>query len=88
MGGSWEGLIRSVRETLTGLSNLQKLDDESLLMLLCIAETTITSRPFTEVSDDIRDDSALTLNHLILQRTDATLPVGDFVCQDLYACRR
>jgi hypothetical protein len=83
MGGSWEGLVRSVRETLGGLSNLQKLDDESLSMLLCIAETTINGRPFIEVSDDIRDDSALTSNHLIMQRTDATLPVGDFVRQGL-----
>jgi hypothetical protein len=50
MGGAWERLIRSVRKTLMGLTTLQKLDDESLVTLLCSAEMIVNSRPLMLVT--------------------------------------
>lgn len=88
MGGAWERLIRSVRKTLMGLTTLQKLDDESLVTLLCSAEMIVNSRPLAKVSDDPRDDSVLTPSHLLTLREGPKLPPGDFVRQDLYARRR
>ena len=48
-GGVWERLIRSTRKILGGLVKEQRLDDESLLTLMCEAETIISGRTLTIV---------------------------------------
>ena len=54
-GGVGERLIRSTRKILGGLVNEQRLDDESLLTLMCEAESIFNGRPLTIVSDDPKD---------------------------------
>ena len=44
----------------------QVLDDEGLCMLMCEVESIVNGTPITKVSDDPRDCSALTPNHLLL----------------------
>lgn len=87
MGGVWERQIRTIRNILRGLANQQMLDDEALTTLMCLAESIVNSRPITKVSDDARDPTPLTPNHLLLLRSGPTLPPGLFVKQDMYKRR-
>ena len=87
-GGVWERLIRSKRKILGGLVNEQRLDDQSLLTLMCETEGIINGRPLTTVSDDPKDLEPLTPNHLLLLRQDTPLPPGLLVKSDMYSRRR
>jgi hypothetical protein len=87
MGGVWERQIRTIRSVLAGLMKQQMLDDESLLTLMCLAESIVNGRPITKVSDDPRDPLPLTPNHLLILRSGPTAPPGVFVQQDLYKKR-
>ena len=87
MGGAWERQIRTVRSVLRGLLPLQVLDDEGLSTLMCIVEGIVNGRPITRISDDPKDLTPLTPNHLLLLRSGPTLPSGMFVKQDLYRRR-
>lgn len=48
----------------------------------------INGRPITKVSSDPKDLEALTPNHLLLLKTNTTLPPGLFSKEDIYARRR
>ena len=87
MGGVWERMIRSVRRVLTVLLREQTLDDERLVTFMCIVESVVNSRPITTVSDDPRDQEALTPNHLLLLQGNVDLP---FECseRDVYSRKR
>ena len=87
MGGAWERQIRTVRSVLRGLLYLQVLDDEALTTLMCIVEGIVNGRPITRISDDPKDPTPLTPNHLLLLRSGPTIPPGIFVKQDLYRKR-
>ena len=87
MGGVWERMIRSVRKILTVLLKEQTLDDERLVTLMCIVESVVNSRPITTVSDDPRDQEALTPNHLLLLRGDVIMP-SETSKSDLYSRKR
>jgi len=87
MGGAWERQIRTVRSVLRGLLSLQVLDDEALATLMCIVEGIVNGRPITRISDDPKDPTPLTPNHLLLLRSGPTIPPGIFVKQDLYRKR-
>jgi len=63
MGGVWERMIQSVRKILAVVMKQQTLTDESLLTLMCEAESTINSRLITVVSQDPNDLEPLTPNH-------------------------
>ena len=66
MGGTWERLVRSVKEVMTGLVKDHVLTDPQLYTLLTEAEYIVNSRPLTHISDDINDMEALTPNHILL----------------------
>ena len=66
----------------------QVLDDEGLSTLMCEVESIVNSRPLTKVSDDPRGLETLTPNHLLLLRSNSTLPPGLFRKEDLYSRRR
>ena len=68
MGGSWERLVRSVKEVMYGLVKNHILTDPQLLTLLTEAESIINSRPLTHLSEDVNDLGALTPNHILLGR--------------------
>ncbi|KAK3741909.1 hypothetical protein QZH41_006254, partial [Actinostola sp. cb2023] len=66
MGGVWERQIRTVRSVLKGLLPIQILDEEGLTTLMCLVEGIINGRPITRISDDPKDLTPLTPNHLLL----------------------
>ena len=91
MGGTWERMIRSVRNALEPLL-LQagsQLDDETLRTLLTEVECIINSRPLS--IDNLCDAEApepLTPNHRLTMKPKRVLPPpGKFQRADMY-CRR
>ncbi|XP_038076118.1 uncharacterized protein LOC119744319 [Patiria miniata] len=91
MGGTWERLIRSIRQALSTLlqKHGQQLDDELLRTLMTEAEAIVNSRPLTYV-DMVAPDSEepLTPSQLLMLKSKVVLPPpGVFIQQDLY-CRR
>jgi hypothetical protein len=89
-GGSWERLIRSVRQVLYALLRQQpvKLNDEALGTLFCEVEAILNARPITKMSSDVNDVDAITPNHLLLLRSGPALPCGEFTQHDNYTRRR
>ena len=57
----------------------QILADGSLNTLMCEIESILNSRPLTKVSDDQRDASALTPNHLLLLKSNRCYHKGCFL---------
>lgn len=66
----------------------QIMDDEGLQTVLCEVESIINDRPITKTSDDPKDLEALTPNHLLLLKDQASVPPGVFKKEDAYARRR
>ena len=87
MGGIWERQIRTVRKVLNVILKEQTLDDERLSTLFCEVESIINGRPLTVLSDDPKDESPLTPNHLLLLRGGPELPSGQFDQSDIYGRR-
>ena len=87
MGGVWERQVRTIRRVLTGITTEQTLDDEGLLTLLTIVEGIVNSRPITKLSDDPKDSSPLTPNHLLMLKSGPLLPPGKFVEADRFRRR-
>ena len=73
-GGIWERCIRTVRKILQALLREQITDDESLATFMCEVESIMNSRPSTTVSSDPNDNEPLTPNHLLLLKSEVTLP--------------
>ena len=88
MGGAWERLIRSIKKILKAVIGLQSLTDETLVTFLAETEKILNDRPLTSVSDDPDDLEPLTPNHVLLLRSNASLPPGVFSAADCYAVRR
>ncbi|XP_055018962.1 uncharacterized protein LOC129411624 [Boleophthalmus pectinirostris] len=87
-GGAWERLVRSVRKVLNSILKTQTLDEEGLVTVFCEAEAIVNSRPITKASTDPKDLEALTPNHLLLLKSQPSLPPGLFEKADVYARRR
>jgi len=87
MGGAWERMIRSVRKVLASIVKEQTMSDETLSTVMCEAEAVVNSRPITSVSDDPKDSSPLTPNHLLTLRGSSSLPSGHFEFRDIYRRR-
>ncbi|KAI4889889.1 hypothetical protein NFI96_023911, partial [Prochilodus magdalenae] len=86
-GGIWERQIRTVKKVLSSVVRQQSLDDEGLQTLLCEVESIINGRPITTNTDDPSDLEPLTPNHLLLLKTQPSIPPGVFVKDDVYARR-
>jgi len=85
MGGSWERMIRTVRQVLNGLFNIHtRLSDDMLDTLFCEVESIVNSRPITKVSDSIDDLEPLTPNHILLLRGCPPVSPGSFCDGDLF----
>ncbi|XP_055527903.1 uncharacterized protein LOC129720443 [Wyeomyia smithii] len=66
MGGAWERLVRSVKETMSEAYVEGKLNDEELHILIVEAEGIVNSRPLTYLPLDSAESEALTPNHFLL----------------------
>ena len=91
MGGTWERLIRSVRNALEPLLSKagSQLDDETLRTLMTEVECIINSRPLSvDYLCDAEAPEPLTPNHLLTMKPKRVLPPpGEFQRADVY-CRR
>ena len=88
MGGVWERIVQSVKRILKALLREQLVNDESLLTLMAETESVINSRPLTPNPDDPIDAEPLTPSHLLLLRSNQSIPPGVFSEQDQYCQRR
>lgn len=87
MGGVWERVIRSVRKVIRCLIKEQLVSGEALRTLMTEIECILNDRPLTPSSDSPADLEALTPNHMLLFRSNNTMPPGVFSKDDMY-CRR
>ena len=55
---------------------------------MCEIESIMSSRPITPVSNDPNDMEPLTPNHLLLLKSEVTLPPGLFKKEDSFSRRR
>ncbi|XP_055642660.1 uncharacterized protein LOC129779285 [Toxorhynchites rutilus septentrionalis] len=64
--GSWERMVRSIKNAMKSIPQDDKLDDEGLQTVLVEAEGIVNSRPLTYLPLDSAEREALTPNHFIL----------------------
>ncbi|XP_067945353.1 uncharacterized protein [Watersipora subatra] len=95
MGGTWERMIRTVRNVLRGLlieSNTNRIDTSSLRTLLYECMYIVNSRPLTTTtlhSDQNFEPIPLTPNNLLTMKNKNLLPPpGSFTSPDLYSRKR
>ncbi|XP_055549392.1 uncharacterized protein LOC129732493 [Wyeomyia smithii] len=65
MGGIWERMVRSVKESLKALDDGRTLTDEVLLTVLAETEDAINSRPLTYMPQEPGNEEAITPNHFL-----------------------
>ena len=91
MGGNWEIMTRTVRNTVSALlvKNDQQLNDELLRTLMTEVEAIINSRPLTYIDTTTPDSlEPLSPSQILTLKSNVVLPPpGNFVPQDIY-CRR
>ena len=76
------------RKALDVVLQNQILSDEVLLTAFAEVEWLVNSRLLTEVSSDVDDLEALTLNHFIIGRGTLNLPPGVFVDKEMSSHKR
>lgn len=77
MGGSWERLIRTIKNNLKVVCSSRRLSDEVLRNLLAEVENIINSRPLSHVPIDEDSAPALTPNHFLLGSSNGTKPLSN-----------
>ncbi|XP_074031073.1 uncharacterized protein [Leptinotarsa decemlineata] len=88
MGGSWERLVRSVKNVLKVTLKERHPKEDVLQTLIAEAENMVNSRPLTYVSNDALDPESLTPNHFLPQCSDGSAPpTGEFEISDAN-CRK
>ena len=75
MGGCWERLFRSVKNSLKALNLPRRPSDEVLRNALLEIENTLNSRPLTHVSIADNAAPALTPNHILLGTSNGSKPL-------------
>ena len=73
-GGILERLVQSCKKVMIAILDNRSLTDEVLSTTMCLVEQTLNARPLTAVSDDPEDLTALTPNHFLLGRENASAP--------------
>ena len=91
MGGVWERMIRSVRNTLRALLDEHgcRINSEALQTLIIEVEAIVNSRPIAVDTLNDPDIIPLTPNHLLTLKTKVVMPPpGEFQKEDLYCQKR
>ena len=93
MGGSWERLIRTIRQVMNGLAaeSPGRLDTSSLRTLFYEVMAIVNSRPISYIgnSDGNSQPEPLTPNHLLTMKVRQPIPPpGTFEKENLYGRRR
>ena len=88
MGGVWERMVRSVKNSLKVVVGRQTLTDEVLVTVFAEVEHMVNSRPLTYVSSDPADQEALTPNHFLLGGASRHLAPGLVGRRDMCSRRR
>ncbi|GBP27999.1 hypothetical protein EVAR_83630_1 [Eumeta japonica] len=83
MGGAWERLIRSVKNSLNTVLLTKNPTEEVLNTLLAEVEYTVNNRPLTYVTTDPEAPESLTPNHFLLGGSAAAPAPGTFNESDL-----
>lgn len=65
MGGIWERMVRSVKESMKALDDGRTLSDEVLFTTIAEAEDMINARPLTYMSQEAAYEEAITPNHFL-----------------------
>ena len=87
MGGVWERMVGVFKRVFKGIiSPSTRLTDEILSTVFSEVESIVNGRPLTKLSDDPRDLSPLTPNHLLLLRQSEPHPVVG-TASDMFRCR-
>ncbi|XP_062713467.1 uncharacterized protein LOC134290362 [Aedes albopictus] len=76
MGGSWERLIRTIKNNLMVVCSSRIPSDEVFRNLLIEVENTVNSRPLSHVPIDEDSAPALTPNHFLLGSSNGTKPLS------------
>ncbi|KRZ81129.1 hypothetical protein T08_6443 [Trichinella sp. T8] len=74
MGGYWERLIRSIKNSLHKVLQRALVDEEGLSTILCDIEARINARPLTYLSEDPKDPEVLTPYHFLTGTNFMDLP--------------
>lgn len=78
MGGSWERLVKSVKQAFYAIPHTRTLNDQLLRSYLMEVENIVNSRPLTYVPLDTDNEEALTPNHYIRGHSEGVKPIGTF----------
>ena len=73
-GEIWERLVQNCTKVMVAILENRSLTDEVLSTRICLVEQTLNAKPLTTVSDDPEDLTALTPNHFLLGRENASAP--------------
>ena len=74
-GGVWERLVQNCKKVMIAILHNRSFTDKVLSTTMCLVEQTLNARPLTAVSDDPEDLTALTANHFLLGRENASAPL-------------
>ncbi|KRY21306.1 hypothetical protein T12_7049 [Trichinella patagoniensis] len=74
MGGYWERLIRSIKNSLHKVLQKALVDEEGLSTILCDIEARINARPLTYLIEDPKDPEVLTPYHFLTGTNFMDLP--------------
>ncbi|XP_003382158.1 putative integrase core domain protein [Trichinella spiralis] len=74
MGGYWERLVRSIKESLRKILRKALLDEEELRTTLCEAEASLNARPLTFVGDEDHERHPLSPFQLLTGRAYVDFP--------------
>ncbi|XP_062709120.1 uncharacterized protein LOC134288391 [Aedes albopictus] len=77
MGGSWERLIRTVKNNLMMVCSTKRPSDEILRNVLTEVENIVNSRPLSHVPIDDDSAPALTPNHFLLGSSSGLKPLSN-----------
>lgn len=78
MGGAWERLVRSVKNTLQRITLTKKPSDELLLSMMIEIEHIVNTRPLTYIPLENEHSEVITPNHFLLGSSNGVRKFGNF----------